>query len=424
MQILFITPYPPSRIRVRAYGLICSLAREHTVTILTQLASQQDSRDKDALEQQGYRVVAVEVSKAQALRQCGMALWGTEPLQVAYARSTLFLRRARELCDQQHFDVIHVEHLRGIASLEPLAHDYPLVWDAVDSISRLWEQTAVAGQSIALRNLARLECKRTTRYESKLVRELDYVVAISDNDAEALAVVACSQGDEVEKRSLRKKITVVPNGVDLDYFNVRAQTYRPYNIVFSGKMSYHANVAAVQYLYREIMPLIWRVQPAATLTIVGSRPPKSVQRLTADKRIEVTGFVEDIRPFIRRAHVVVCPMVYSVGQQNKALEAMALGAPVVLSAQSVTSLDAQVGRDLLIAYDAQEFADQVLHVFTDENERASLRHYGRQYVERSHNWSTVTEQLLALYRYAISSREGERALPEHRLATAGGEKRE
>jgi polysaccharide biosynthesis protein PslH len=422
MQILFITPYPPSRIRVRAYGLICSLAREHTVTILTQIASQQDDRDKKALEQQGYRVVTVETSKARALSQCGMAFWGTEPLQVAYARSTLFLQRAHELCNQQHFDVIHVEHLRGIASLEPLARDYPLVWDAVDSISRLWEQTAIAGESLALRNLAQLERKRTARYEGRLVRELDHVIVISDSDAEALAAAASSQGDEAQKWSLRQKITVVHNGVDLDYFSVQAQTYQPYNIVFSGKMSYHANVAAVQYLYREIMPLIWRVQPAATLTIVGSRPPKSVQRLATDKRIEVTGFVEDIRPYIRRAHVVVCPMVYSVGQQNKALEAMALGAPVVLSAQSATSLGAQAGRDLLIAYDAQEFADSVLHVFADENERASLCHYGRQYVERSHDWSSITGQLLALYQRVASRREDERAQPEHTLAIAGKQK--
>ncbi len=406
---------------MRAYGVIRSLAREHDVTILTQVTSQQELHDKEALERQGHRVVTVAGSKLRALRQCAVALLGTEPLQVAYARSSLFLRQAQALCAQQHFDVIHVEHLRGIASMRPLARDYPLVWDAVDCITRLWEQAAIAGPDLALRKVAFLEQKRTARYEGRLIQDLPHITAISEADGEALLRSACPLSQTVAENDLRQKITIVPNGIDLDYFCVQPSEYRTYNLVFSGKMSYHANVAAVHYLYREIMPLVWRVQPAATLTIVGSRPPKSIQRLAADSRVEVTGFVEDIRPYIRHAHVVVCPTVYSVGQQNKALEAMALAAPVVLSAQSAASLQTRAGTDLLIAHTAREFADHVLHLFDDENLRESLGNNGRQYVERSHNWPVITERLVALYRQVAGNSVHERDQVSSGLTLSGAE---
>jgi sugar transferase (PEP-CTERM/EpsH1 system associated) len=421
MQILFIAPYPPSRIHVRAYGIVQSLAREHTVTILTQVTSRQELHDKEVLERQGYRVIAVAASKPRALARCALALLGREPLQVAYARSSPFLRMAQQLCDQQHFDVVHVEHLRGIASMEPLAQQYPLVWDAVDCITHLWQQTAVAGHSLALRSVAFLEQGRTARYEGRLVGKLAHITAISEEDAEALRGLARQQDQQEERHTVCENIEIVPNGIDLDYFCVQPCEYRRYNLVFSGKMSYHANVAAVHYLYREIMPLIWRVQPAATLTIVGSRPPKSIQRLAADRRVEVTGFVEDIRPYIRHAHVVVCPTVYSVGQQNKALEAMALGAAVIVSAQSASSLQAEANKDLLIAQSAEEFAQHVLHLFNDERFRKSLGENARTYVERSHDWSVITKRLVSFYREAAGASVDDRDGVGVPLVTSGVE---
>ena len=133
-------------------------------------------------------------------------------------------------------------------------------------------------------------------------------------------------------------ISVIPNGVDLEYFRPLQLERQRFNLVFSGKMSYHANVATALYLYHQIMPLIWQHRPEATLTIVGSKPPKTIQALGNDPRVEVTGYVEDMRPYVGRAEVMLSPMVYSVGIQNKVLEAMALGTPVVAAAQAAAAL--------------------------------------------------------------------------------------
>lgn len=399
MRILFVTPYPPSRIRVRGYELLRQLRRQHEVTIITQSTSQQELADVEHLRTQGYEVVVVHESKRKSMQRSALALFSTEPLQVAYARSQRFAQAVQALYTQRGFDVVHVEHLRGIASMERLAHTLPLVWDAVDCISLLSKHTMVSGPSLPVRMVARLEYPRTQSYEASILKHCQRVVVTSARDRQAMIELlrkhngnATSSDDE-----LGAAIEVIPNGVDLDYFQPLEQERHRYNLVFSGKMSYHANVATALYLYSHIMPLIWQQRPEATLTIVGSKPPTAVQRLARDTRVQVTGYVDDMRSYVGKAEVMLSPMVYSVGIQNKVLEAMALGTPVVVDAQAASSLNVQSGRHLLIASTPQEFADAALRLLDDAELRAAIGLSGRAYVEEHHNWHEMVQRVSALY---------------------------
>jgi len=409
MRILFVTPYPPSRIRVRGYGFLKELHRKHEVTVLTQCSSEQELSDVEVLRNRGFQVIAVQESKRYAVLRSGRALFSNIPLQVAYARSALIAQAIHDVTTQYAFDVVHAEHLRGIASMEQLVHTQPLVWDAVDCISLLCKHTMVAGPSLKVRMVARLELERTQRYEARLLSQLRHVVVTSERDRQAMIDLHRKHTVDVHNSddALDSKVSVLPNGVDLDYFQPMPPDRRRFNIAFSGKMSYHANVAAVLYLYQQIMPLIWRQIPEATLTVVGREPPKAIQLLGRDPRIEVTGYVEDLRPYIRRAEVMVTPMVYSVGIQNKVLEAMALGTPTVVAAQVAEALDARPGRDLLVAENASEFAQQTVRLMHDAELHARLSQCGRKYVEEQHNWSEVTDRLIDLYQRAIAHHRGE-----------------
>jgi glycosyltransferase involved in cell wall biosynthesis len=406
MRILYVTPHPPSRIRVRSYGFLSQLQREHEVTLVTQCASEKELADVTVLRNQGYEVVAVQESKRQAVLRSGMALLSSDPLQVAYARSARFTQAVQYLCNERNFDVIHVEHLRGIASMEEIASHHPLVWDAVDCISLLCKYSKVAGPSLSVRMVARLEYKRTHHYEFHILNKLSHIAVTSGRDRDAMIALKRLQTGNLASSddTLGQGIDVVPNGVDLDYFRPVHQERRRFNVVFSGKMSYHANVATALYLRQQIMPLIWKEQPQATLTIVGSNPPKAIQRLAADSRVEVTGYVEDLRPYIRRAQVMLSPMVYSVGIQNKVLEAMALGTPVVVARQAAASLGARDGRDLLIADSPREFAEFALRLMNDAELHAAIHRCGRTYVEQHHDWGVLTTRLVEVYRRAIAAR--------------------
>ena len=405
MRILFIAPNPPSRIRVRSYGFLSQLRHEHQVTLLVQISSSQELADAEALQRQGYEVIAVHEFHHKALLRCGMALFGSHPLQVAYANSERFLQAARHLCTQRSFDVIHVEHLRGIASVSELAQKYPLVWDAVDCISLLFQQTAKAGHSLPVRTMASLEYKRTQQYEAALLKQLRHVVTISERDRQALLDLRYLQAPVIEMNDKDRtgSIHVIPSGVDIEYFHPVKQKRIPYNIVFSGKMSYHANVAAALYLYNDIMPLVWEHQPQATLTLVGSKPPQALQCLANDSRVNVTGYVDDIRPHVQMAQVMVSPMVYSVGLQNKVLEAMALGTPTVVTAASAKALKALPGTDILLAHSAQEFADAILLLFNNPELHEKMSRNGQHYVKQHHDWHVATEQLVSVYQQSIAN---------------------
>jgi len=117
MRILFVTPYPPSRIRVRGYGFLTQLQREHDVTIVTQCSSEQELADIEALRNQGYEVLVVQESRRQSMLRTGLAFFSSTPLQVAFARSMRFAQAVQDLCAMRNFDVVHIEHLRGIAAI-------------------------------------------------------------------------------------------------------------------------------------------------------------------------------------------------------------------------------------------------------------------------------------------------------------------
>jgi glycosyltransferase involved in cell wall biosynthesis len=285
-----------------------------------------------------------------------------------------------------------------MASMEALATECFLVWDAVDCISQLWQKARDARADLKTTVIGTLEQKRTQLYEKRLLEKVSHVLAISERDRQALAVLSDQYTNDVASAC----IDVVPNGVDLEYFTPTMEAYQPYSLVFSGKMSYHANVAAVHYLSQQIMPLVWKELPMATLTIVGSKPPKSVQALQADARITVTGYVDDIRPYIRRAHVMISPLVYSVGMQNKVVEAMALGTPTVISSQSAAALSVRSGYDTLIATNAQSFAEKTLHLMTDTSLREAISVHGRRYVEKQHDWRSIVDRLVAIYRSVMT----------------------
>ena len=171
----------------------------------------------------------------------GLAALSALPLQVAYASSARFARVVRRLCSQRAFNVVHVEHLRGIASMGPLFETQPLVWDAVDCISLLCKHSMSAGPGPAVRSVA--------RFEASVLEVLPHVVVASERDRQAMIDLRRLHG--ADPASSDEDL-----GADLDYFRPLRQERRLLDVVFSGNMSYHANVAAALHLGRHIMPLI------------------------------------------------------------------------------------------------------------------------------------------------------------------------
>lgn len=406
MNILFVVPYVPNLIRVRPYNLIRALVEKgHAVTVMTLWSSVGEQMDVDRLRTVGARVIAVRLPQWRSLLNALATLPDGAPLQASYCWHPALDREIRAAAlDGTTFDVVHVEHLRGVRyalALQHAARGYralPIVWDSVDCISYLFEQAVRDGSGGVRGAVLRMELARTRRYEGSLVGQFDRVLVTSRVDKEKLSALA-------PDGQAGQNIAVLSNGVDLDYFQPDTSLERaPANIVISGKMSYHANVAMVRNLVANIMPQVWAQRPEVSLSVVGKDPPAEIQALAADPRIRVTGTVADIRPYLQGATLAVAPLAYGAGVQNKVLEAMACATPVVTTPQAVAALDVLDGRDLRVAGDAEAFARQILYLLDHPAETSRLGLAGREYVERCHSWPEIAGELEAIYQQVIEKK--------------------
>lgn len=394
MKILFVCPYIPSLVRVRPYNIIKYLAQHgHAITLLALVPPGEDTASLTTLQQWCTRVETVAHPRWQTLKNAGLALPNfSMPLQAAYSRSTEMVRQINSALAADKFDAIHVEHMRG-AELARHISGQPVVFDSVDSISLLFEKVLSAAPTLRSKLMATVELKRNHKYEARLLDWFSRVLVTSPQDKGKLAALSTHpQADE--------RIVVLPNGVDLDYFSPLDQPRAAETLVFSGKMSYHANVAAAIDLITQVMPLIWQQRPQVSLTIVGKDPAPKLLQFGADARITITGTVPDMRPYIGGATATILPMRYGVGIQNKVLEAMAMATPVITSSKTLGALQAQVNQDLIAADTPQAMAASALALLENPARGAEVGAAGRRYVEQYHNWDTVAETLATVYRQA------------------------
>jgi sugar transferase (PEP-CTERM/EpsH1 system associated) len=387
MRVLFVSPYLPSPVRVRPYQWIRALARHGQRVRLVALQPPEDRWLSeppvvDCCEQ----VTVFPLSRLRTLRNAAAAVPGGLPLQAAYS---LHPEAERYIANQaSQCDIVHIEHLRG-ALLARRVLDVPCVIDAVDSISTLFAQAARQAPSWRQRLLARADLARTRRFEASFPSRFERTLVSSNRDADAFRQLA---GGRTAGR-----VVVLPNGVDLDYFRPGKSSPDPETVLFTGKMSYHANEAAALQLARQVMPLVWQHRPNARLVIAGKDPSETVRLLGRDSRVTVTGFVDDLRPFFWSATAVVAPLVYGTGIQNKVLEAMACGVPVVASRAACAGIGASPGQALLVGAEPGEMAAHTLALFREPALRARLVSAGRRFVERHHDWSHLGRRLIDVY---------------------------
>jgi glycosyltransferase involved in cell wall biosynthesis len=226
-----------------------------------------------------------------------------------------------------------------------------------------------------------------------LLGHFDRTLVTSPADREALlALESAPTGAEA-------CVSVLPNGVDLDYFSPHTPARRePATLVISGKMSYHANITMTLHLVQSIMPHVWEKRPDVKLWIAGKDPVKEIQALGEHPSVTVTGTVSDIRPYLQQATIAVAPLTYGVGIQNKILEALACATPVITTPQAVSALGVTPGREVLVAQDPGVFAKQVLQLLDDPQQQQRIGLAGRLYVEAHHKWETIAAHLEGAYR--------------------------
>jgi glycosyltransferase involved in cell wall biosynthesis len=399
MKIAFVVPYVPNLIRTRPFNLITQLtALGHDVDVFTLGSNGQDLTDAQALE---TRVASVRYHVQpvwRSLLNSALAVPSRQPLQSVYSWQEELAEELARRISKHEFDIVHVEHLRGSRYglfVKERFPGMPVIWDSVDCISHLFQQAASQSSGLFGKFVTRFELSRTRRAEGNLISRFDHVLVTSSTDRDALLKLA-------PKRKEPAPVSVLPNGVDLNYFHPNPGVQRDTaTIVFSGKMSYHANISMVKYLVSEIMPRVWRSCQEAQLLIVGKDPPPDIKKLERHPLVTVTGTVEDIRPYLWHATVSIVPLLYGAGIQNKILEAMATGTPVVTTSRTLSALQAKPGHDLLVAGDADDFARNILRLINNNDLRDAIGESGLAYVRSRHDWISIASQMADIYECSL-----------------------
>jgi polysaccharide biosynthesis protein PslH len=197
---------------------------------------------------------------------------------------------------------------------------------------------------------------------------------------------------------------VLRNGVDLAFYRPAPERREPAHLVFVGVMDYLPNIDGCVWFVREILPKLRANHGKVRFTIVGSRPTPEVLALAREPAVTVTGFVDDPREFLARASISVAPLRIARGIQNKVLEALAMGLPVVGTTSATQGVEGVPGRDFLLADSVDEQVAAVSELIAHPARAQDLGRRGRAFVEANYDWEVVLAPLdMLLERWATTA---------------------
>jgi sugar transferase (PEP-CTERM/EpsH1 system associated) len=391
MRILFLTPrlpYPPRKgDQVVAYHRLRTLSSRHEIVLLTLFERPSELEGVERLREYCSAVHAVRLPRWRStLNMLALGAVTRTPFQVLYYRSAAFRRKLDELLRSEPFDVVHAFMLRLAPYLEHVRA--PKVLEMIDSMELSMGRTAA--RSRGLRRLAYAEEQRRVRpYERNADRVADRLVFVS----------------EIDRRMVPSDRSVaLPNGVDPAATAEAPPAGSSPIVVFSGNMGYAPNVDAASWFVHRCWGGVRAALPAAELRIVGASPAPAVEALAARPGVRVTGFVPEMAAVLREAAVAVAPMQSGAGMQNKILEAMACGIPVVTTTLGLGAIAARPGEEVLVEDDPARFAASVVALLRDGDRRRALGASGRAYVNAHHSWEEAARRVDAMYATLVGAR--------------------
>lgn len=399
-----LVPYPPKGgVVQRSYNLLREVSRYHEVHLLAfnqRPLLRYRSELQEAVDALGafcrvVQTVDVPADRYPFGRQIMLA-------RAAFTSAgyTLGWLRSREMAtllrgvlasmqfDLVHFDTISLAPYLGLLSVERAVVNHHNVE------SHMMRRRAEREPRRLARSYLLREAKKIARYEQWICPRVDLNLTCSALDARRL-----------ESGAPGARVVEIPNGVDLEYFRPAEGLEEPGRLIFVGGMSWYPNRDAMLWFVDEIWPLVKQRVPSASMSIVGAQPPDPVRELAArDARVSAPGFVDDVRPYVDRAQVYVCPIRDGGGTRLKVLDALAMGKALVAHPIAVEGLAVEPERHVLLAETPRQFADQVARLVHDRHLRERLSTAGRRLVEERYDFREIGRRLAAAYE-AVGAQE-------------------
>ena len=377
--------------KIRSYSIVKELAKTHEVTLFNFYAAHSDDVHS-GLNGMFDQVVNLPLPIATnrglgELASFAANVFSSLPHTVSkYCRPEV-KARMRELLASGKFDVIICDFVVAAAAI-PWEVACPKVIFTHNVEALIWKRHFEVSRNPVWKMASWGEYQKMVRFEKYFLNRAEHVLTVSEADRDFFS--------EFVDRS---KMTVISTGVDTDYFRPDNGNEQPNSLVFTGSMDWMPNEDGVLYFLHSILPLIRREIPEVSFTIVGRKPSEKLRTAAASERgVQVTGTVDDIRPYVREGSVYVVPLRIGSGTRLKIFEAMAMGKPIVSTTLGAEGLPISDGGDILIADSPEAFAGKVCALLRDSKERQRLGSAARELVERHYSWSSVAAEFEGVLR--------------------------
>jgi sugar transferase (PEP-CTERM/EpsH1 system associated) len=387
MRVLYLChriPYPPNKgDKIRAFHQICGIARHHEVDVFTLADDSADVAHREALESHCHNVTVASINPKLARLRALPFLLTRAPLTVPYFYSAELASEVRKALLKRSYDRIFI-YCSAMAQYVESNGAIPTIMDLVDVDSDKWTQYA-AFTKFPFSAVYRREGWTLRHYERRACEKVTCVLVSTDREAQLAREIAPAA-----------RIQALPNGVDTEHFRPTPQVASTPSVIFTGDMSYFPNEEAAIFFARQVLPLIQQSIPEARFLIVGRNPGRRVRELGQLGGVEVTGFVPDVRTWLHKGQVAVAPFTIAAGIQNKILEAMSCGLPVVATPRAAQGLSHRVAHAVDTGDSPKELASRV-GVLLRDPERARMKGVnGRCLVMEDYSWEKALGKLLEL----------------------------
>ena len=414
-RILYLTqvlPYPlDSGAKTRQYHMLRHLAKTHEVTLVSFTRPDDPPEAVAHLRSTCHAVVTVPIRRSLWRNLMAGAKGVVTGLPITIARDEMAEMKAalHDLVDRTVYDVVHADQL-SMAGWGQLAarlsrpHRPRTLLDEHNAIYLLTRRMASTEKRPVRRLLMDREALAFERYEAAMVKAYDALLTVIMEDRERLLALFLPH----ERQALAPKFTVIPICVDVDQASIVApQDGHPPTVLHLGTMFWPPNANGVVWFAQQVLPLIHAQRPDARFVVIGKNPPEEVTALTADSRVEVTGYVADLEPYLAQTDAFVVPLHAGSGMRVKILDAWMWGLPVVSTPIGAEGIEVREDENILLAEDAPAFAAATLRLLTDRDLNDRLRANGRDWVEAHYSWQSVYAQVDAVYERLLTGRGGE-----------------
>jgi polysaccharide biosynthesis protein PslH len=385
MKILFVSrwyPYPVDNgSKIRIFNLIRTLANHHDIDLISFSGERVSGHQIEMMNRycQGIRTCEYRVNDKEQISILS-GLLSPRPMSTVVSHNPEMQAFISEAERNQKYDLVISSQL-DMAAYTSHWRTSPLLFEEME-LTSLYEKY-------------KLEKKRLTRWRRMLMWQ-KYKYYIKDF---LKAYQCCTVVSELERLRVKEivptydRVEVIPNGVDNEHLQGDYGEVEPDSLIYTGALSYDANLDAMEYFLQDIFPLIKRKSPNTKVYITGSTKGIDLKWLPSVDGVVFTGYLKDVRPRIAKSCVSIVPLRIGGGTRLKILEALALKTPVVSTRKGVEGLDLTAGEDLLVGDTPEEFAESVLRMLKSESLRQKLSQQGNESVRRKYDWEIIGEKL-------------------------------